>query len=348
MRQAQNLNTIAHRSQVWYDPIGEPDDDGGVEFGLYRYPAGEPGKREPMKGMVQWLPYFDPDTLDSSDRKEKKEIQKQLLYDTWVLLGAASREELEETERGLLALYPGDRKRALYTEAKKVVLERLGRRGQRQRRRQAKLGAAASKDEGQGEAGESGYGGSDSEMSESDEDECNELQQMRQKAFEKRVMPPPKRPAKGKAPATRQNPRGTSSTASSRSPSINFQMSGANGVRSSVESEHDFEREPIGGSSAPRRSPSRVRSEPGASAGNAKRSGEESETTPPRKKAASLGHSILGKSAAGYLSTPASLQGQGRKQDAEGNDDDLADDLDEDGWSRNDMNEATRRSLPPG
>ena len=343
-----SLRTQTDWSQVWYDPIGEPDDEGGAEYGLYRYPTGEPGKREPMKGTVMWLPFFDPDSFESGTKKERTSMQEQVLFDTWNLLGAASLEEVDEIECSLLDLYPGDRKRAIIAEAKKVVLERLGRRGQRQGRRQNKrtrTGGQPGKGKERAEDGESGYGGSDSNMSDSDEED--ELQQMRHTAFERRVMPPPKRPTKGKAAALSSKARATPSTATTRSPSMDLTMSGGIGVRASTESEQDFEREPIGGSPTPRRSASRPRSERGASAGDAKRSREESAELPPRKRTPGLGPSIFKKSTAAHLPTPATPQDLVRRAGEDEDDASFDDDADDGGWSRTDMLEAMRRSLPP-
>lgn len=93
---------VGHRyrdwADVWYEPIGEPDDEGNVEFGLFTHPRGGPKRREPMDGEVAWNPYYDHANSESKKFAEKKRIQKQFLHDAYEYLAEGDPDKVQYLE----------------------------------------------------------------------------------------------------------------------------------------------------------------------------------------------------------------------------------------------------------
>lgn len=123
-------------SKVFYERIGEPDEDGAAELGLFCYPRGSPGRREPMEGEVKWLPHYDVANSESSTKRERIEMQKQFLTDAHRYLNTGDQASLTALEEELNQ--PGfSRWNSWFDEAKKWKRKNVRTRRKRRAARSA-------------------------------------------------------------------------------------------------------------------------------------------------------------------------------------------------------------------
>lgn len=87
-------------SGVWYEPIFEdaPDDltvpGLAPEMGLYLASHGGPTWDDFGEGQVAWDHLFDPKWFESSNKKERIAMQKNILYDAWRYMKATEPEDI--------------------------------------------------------------------------------------------------------------------------------------------------------------------------------------------------------------------------------------------------------------
>lgn len=88
-------------SDVWYEPLGDEDPDGGASIGLFKLTTGGPNRREPMEGEVLWHPEFDIKNCESKNAKERAKIQKEFLTDAWNYLAEKNAAEVKRMDEEL-------------------------------------------------------------------------------------------------------------------------------------------------------------------------------------------------------------------------------------------------------
>jgi hypothetical protein len=114
--------------EVWYEPIFEEVPEGltaeglAPEIGLYSKSRGDSTHEDPMLGQVAWEPLFDLNSFESSNAKEKKEMQKKFLYNAWRYLTANDADDIIIIEDQLTSGDP--RHRALAQECKAARKQR--------------------------------------------------------------------------------------------------------------------------------------------------------------------------------------------------------------------------------
>jgi hypothetical protein len=145
--------------EVWYEPIFEEVPEGltaeglAPEIGLYSKSRGDSTHEDPMLGQVAWEPLFDLNSFESSNAKEKKEMQKKFLYNAWRYLTANDADDIIIIEDQLTSGDP--RHRALAQECKAARKQR-SRNAQYRRCKRVERGLPARSIEVDSES-ESGY-----------------------------------------------------------------------------------------------------------------------------------------------------------------------------------------------
>ena len=86
-------------SDVWYEPQGEPEEDGEVDISLYSLSTGGKQPREPLESEVMWLPHFDWQSCEAKTVADKKRLQKQFLSDAWHYLEAKDPNRVKYLEK---------------------------------------------------------------------------------------------------------------------------------------------------------------------------------------------------------------------------------------------------------
>nr|POE73039.1 hypothetical protein CFP56_30978 [Quercus suber] len=85
-------------SPVWYEPIGQPDEDGNTMTGLFSLADGDAERREPMEGEVYYHAHFDPRRCESDIKKERTRMHQQTMYDAWTYMYEKDPNEVRRLE----------------------------------------------------------------------------------------------------------------------------------------------------------------------------------------------------------------------------------------------------------
>ena len=85
-------------SNVWYAPEGEPNNDGEVDFSLFKLSTGGREHREPMESEVLWHPHFDPKNFGSTKIADQLILQKRMLCDAWHYLAEKNPDKVKSME----------------------------------------------------------------------------------------------------------------------------------------------------------------------------------------------------------------------------------------------------------
>ena len=85
-------------ADVWMEPVGDIDDEGEADFGLFRFTTGDKGYREPMRGEVVWHPHFDPKRCEADTKPDRESMQRQFLTDAYLYLSEKDSGKAKELE----------------------------------------------------------------------------------------------------------------------------------------------------------------------------------------------------------------------------------------------------------
>lgn len=87
-------------TDVWYEPAGDADSNGGRDIGLFRLTTGD-REREPQPGEVHWHPAFDVNNCESKTFRERLNMQRQFLADAHEYLAELDVDRVRELEEQL-------------------------------------------------------------------------------------------------------------------------------------------------------------------------------------------------------------------------------------------------------
>ena len=192
-------------SDVWFEPVGEVNEEGETELGLFTQATGAAERREPMPGDVHWFPHFNPDLCESKNKKEREQKHKQFLTDAWLYCNEALPEKFEHMEQVDLDRPGFSRWQSWFRHAKKWKSAKMKEKASRlARRRRKALASGATEAEVDAQ-----INADTSDDSAYKSEEERQQQDMGRRMSTPAMPPPPTPPATGR----RNNKRGSTNGA---------------------------------------------------------------------------------------------------------------------------------------